>query len=108
MELLTQSEAEERTDRFYRAYGALRDMHMDSINARLRMLGWPPDRVAVELLDHRAASASLKDDGLAVLALSKAIVVLRDEAGKLYPVRTLDLLAGRRIKGATVEEDEIR
>lgn len=89
-------------NRFFLAYAQVEQMSIGEVQDKLRQLGrWPYERIAVRVLDWEEAVTRLKDDAQSALAMIRAVVAIEDQHGKLYLVRTPDLVTGQKTRGHT-------
>lgn len=94
---------------FFRCYAEIMSWDVLLVRDRLLKLGrWPKDRVVRRVLDWEEAVTRLKSDADSMLALCKMVVAIEDPAGRLFLVRTPDLVSGVPDVHRHVREEQVR
>ena len=95
-------------DTFFRCYAAVQAMSIETVRDQLKKLGrWPWNRVAVRVLGWEEAVTRLKSDADSMIALARMVVAIEDPVGKLYLVRTPDLVTGIPDVHRYVREEQV-
>ncbi len=86
----------EEQNNFFRCYHLVHEMTIESLQRQLWKLGWPYGRVVIRVLEWEEAVERLKDDAKAMLAMCRMVVAIEDPEGRLYVVRTPDIVTGTK------------
>ncbi|KKN88051.1 hypothetical protein LCGC14_0251230 [marine sediment metagenome] len=94
---------------FFRCHAVIMAMDVRTVRDQLLKLGrWPADRAVLRVLDWEEAVTRLKSDADSMLALTRMVVAIEDPAGRLYLVRTPDLVSGVPDVHRHVREEQVR
>ncbi len=94
---------------FYRCYKIIHGWSMETVQQQLWKLGrWPYERIAVRVLGWEEAVTRLTKDIPSMLAMTRMVVVIEDLNGKLYLVRSPDLVSGVPAVHRQMREDNVQ
>ena len=98
----------EDNNEFFRCYRLVQDMTVESLQRQLWKIGWPYERIVIRALGWEEAVRRLKDDAKAMLVMVRMCVAIEDPDGRLYLVRTPDIVSGingvhKNLKEITVQ-----
>lgn len=95
---------------FFRCYTIIiEQMTIHTIQNQLYKLGrWPKDRIAMRVLEWEEAVTRLDKEADSALAMCRMVVAIEDPEGRLYLVRTPDLVTGIPDIHRKINEEDVR